>query len=99
MRGRRVLYIVSEDAPGMRPYAATILQSQLNAESHALIVIRSEESKRSYSSLPQQTITFIDYPQGKLSKLMWHFYPKRLVDRINDVIAKNDIKILLTRIN
>ncbi|MBQ4918176.1 MAG: glycosyltransferase [Muribaculaceae bacterium] len=96
MRGRRVLYIVSEDAPGMRPYATTILQSQLNAESHALIVIRSEESKRSYSSLPQQTITFIDYPQGKLSKLMWHFYPKRLVDRINDVIAKNDIDLVYT---
>lgn len=96
MVNKRILYIVSEDAPGMRPYAATILKTQLNDMSHAVIVVRSEKSKASYSSLPQHNITYISYPQGKIAKLLWHFYPKMLIEKIKDVITKCDIDLIYT---
>ncbi|MBE6309978.1 MAG: glycosyltransferase [Bacteroidales bacterium] len=96
MTNKRILYIVSEDAPGMRPYAATILKSQLNDMSHIVIVVRSEKSKASYSSLPQQNITYVSYPQGKIAKLLWHFYPKKLVDTIKNIVTRCDIDLIYT---
>ena len=66
MSDRRILYIVSEDASGMRPYASTILNTILDENSRAIIVVRDEKSKDSYLSLPQQNIVYIDYPNKQV---------------------------------
>lgn len=93
---RKILYIVSEDASGMRPYAATILKTVMNENSWAVIVVRDEKSKDSYKLLPQQNIIYIDYPQRKLGKLIWHFYPKKLINAIERLIENNRIELVHT---
>ena len=96
MSDRRILYIVSEDASGMRPYASTILNTILDENSRAIIVVRDEKSKDSYLSLPQQNIVYIDYPKGKLSRLFWHFYPHVLIREIKDAIKSHGIELVYT---
>ncbi len=96
MNGRKILYIVSEDASGMRPYAATILNTVMNKKSWAVIVLRDESSKSSYLSLPQENIIYIDYPQGKLARLLWHFYPYRLIRVIKTILDKHVIELVYT---
>jgi glycosyltransferase involved in cell wall biosynthesis len=96
MSDRRILYIVSEDASGMRPYASTILNTILGENSRAIIVVRDEKSKDSYLSLPQQNIVYINYPKGKLSRLFWHFYPHVLIREIKDAIKSHGIELVYT---
>lgn len=93
---RKILYIVSEDASGMRPYAATILKTVMNENSWAVIVVRDDKSKDSYKLLPQQNIIYLDYPQRKLGKLIWHFYPKKLINAIERLIENNRIELVHT---
>lgn len=89
-----VLYLVTEDSSGMRPYAATILKSVLNEKSWAVIVVRDEISRNSYSFLPQQNIIYVDYPKGKSSRFFWHFYPQKLVSEIKKVIKEHEIELV-----
>lgn len=94
MSESNVLYLVTEDSSGMRPYAATILKSVFNKKSWAVIVVRDKISRNSYSFLPQQNVIFVDYPKGKGYRLFWHLYPQKLVSEIKKVIKEHKIELV-----
>ncbi len=96
-KGKKILFLVTEDAPGMRPYAFSVIMNTSSPQCHAIIVIKKEDDKRHFISLEQYcNLHYFMRPQGKVGKLMWHFYPNGLVSTIHNIINANDIELIVT---
>ena len=96
MVNRNILYIASEDTPGMRPYSASVMKAVWDENSWAVIVLRDESSKKDYSLLPQDKITYIYFPKSKMKKLFYHVYPVKLVKTINRLVKEHNIDLVHT---
>ena len=93
----KILFLVTEDAPGMRPYAFSMIKSTSNHLSHAIIVIRQEADKKHFAGLDQYcTLHYVMRPSDTLGKLWWHVNPKSLVSMIHSIIEANDIELIFT---
>ncbi len=96
MRDKRILYIASEDTPGMRPYASSVMKAVWDENSWAIIVLRSEKSKLDYASFPQDKITYIYFPKNKFAKLLYHIYPIKIVNAIKRIVKEDKIDLIHT---
>ena len=95
-QNRKILYIVTEYKEGMRPYALSILKRVMNTESHAVIVIREERYKKDFTDFPQDKIHFVNYPEGKLNRILFRVHPGALLKKINELIASVKPDLLYT---
>ena len=94
---RKILFLATENAPGMRPYAFSMIKSTSNAHSHAIIVVKDETEKKHYTGIEQYcTVHYLLRPSDTIGKLWWHVYPKSLVSTINSILDANDIELIVT---
>lgn len=84
---RKILFIATEYKEGMRPYALSILKRVMNSESHAVIVIRDKKHKEDFTDFPKENIHFVNYPDDKLSRILFRIYPSRLVKVLNEICS------------
>lgn len=88
----KVLYIASEPAPGMVPFAASIINSAKVAGCDVWAITVS--SVLSYKSVIDSDIHHIDisFPAHLWGKFLFHFYPIQLYHLIRNVANINEIK-------
>jgi len=89
-----ILFIATEYAAGMRPYASTIIHSLWQQGDHVLIVAKEDSVKRDLDDLPGDSVTWVDYPTAKWQKLAFRFHPSRLINRIDQLIAEQGIRLI-----
>ena len=93
---QHILFLATEyDAPGMRPYARTIINTMWQEGDHVLIVSRYG-ADAAFPEIPAEKITWIDYPTNKVSKLIFRFRPARVMRAINDIVYQNGISLIFS---
>jgi glycosyltransferase involved in cell wall biosynthesis len=94
---KKILFLATEDAPGMRPYAFSMIRSTSNPLSHAIIVLKQESEKKHFNGIEQYCkVHYLLRPSNTLGKLWWHVYPKSIVSTINSILDANDIDLIVT---
>lgn len=92
---QHILFLATEyDAPGMHPYAVNIINSLWQAGDHVLIVTRYGVEAKAFTDIPDNDITWIDYPAAKLQRAMFRYFPKRLNRAIDWVLDTCDIGLI-----
>jgi glycosyltransferase involved in cell wall biosynthesis len=92
---QHILFLATEyDAPGMHPYAINIINSLWQAGDHVLIVTRYGAESEVFPDIPDDSITWIDYPAGKVQRAMFRYFPKRLNRAIDQVLDTRDIGLI-----
>lgn len=94
-RTKPILFLATEyDAPGMRPYARNIINAMWQAGDHVLIITRYNADFKAFPHIPEDDITWIEYPTVKLEKALFRFYPARVLRAINDIIADKGVSLI-----
>ena len=94
---RHILFLATEfDAPGMHPYAVNIINTMWQSGDHVLVVSRYGVDSEAFPQIPADSITWIDYPTGKLDKALFRFRPKRVLQAISDIVDRKGIKLLFS---
>ena len=84
---QHILFLATEyDAPGMHPYAINIINSLWQAGDHVLIVTRYGVEAKAFPDIPDDSITWIDYPAGKVQRAVFRYFPKRLNRAIDQLL-------------
>ena len=92
---RHILYLATEyDAPGMRPYARTIINTLWQEGDHVLIVTRYGADFAAFPGIPATAITWIDYPTSKVTKAIFRFWPSSVKRAIRQKVSDNGIDLL-----
>ena len=93
--GQHILFLATEfDAPGMHPYAQTIINTIWQKGDHVLIVSRYGIDDQAFPDIPADSMTWIDYPTAKLSKAVFRFRPARVLRAIEDIITQRGIRLI-----
>ena len=94
---RHILFLATEfDAPGMHPYAINIINTMWQPGDHVLIVSRYGVDNEAFPDIPADSITWIDYPTGKMAKAIFRFRPASVLQAIHDIVGRKDIKLLFS---
>lgn len=94
---RHILFLATEfDAPGMHPYAINIINTMWQPGDHVLIVSRYGVDNEAFPAIPADSITWIDYPTGKMAKAVFRFRPASVLQAIHDIVGRKGIKLLLS---
>ena len=94
-RTKPILFLATEyDAPGMRPYARNIINAMWQTGDHVLIITRYNADFKAFPHIPDNDITWIEYPTAKLEKALFRFHPARVMRAINDIIADKGIALI-----
>lgn len=91
---QHILFIASEYAAGMRPYANAIIHTLWQAGDHVLIVTKDGNFKHDFDDLPIDAITWVDYPTAKLNKLVYRFKPSRLIREIERLVTEHELQLI-----
>lgn len=89
-----ILFLATEYESGMRPYACTIIHNMWNECSHAIVVIKDEKYKQDFADLDPERVHFIHYPTCKLGKLVFRFFPNKLIQKINQLIEVSNVDVV-----
>lgn len=92
--GQHILFLATEYAAGMRPYASAIIHALWQSGDHVLVVTKDDMVKHDFDDLPAESITWIDYPKSKLKKLAFRFKPSRLIHEIEQLVADHGIQLI-----
>ena len=94
-QSRHILFLATEyDAPGMRPYARNIINTTWQLGDHVLIVSRYGADNEAFPTIPADSITWIDYPVGKVAKALFRFRPSSVLRAINSLVENEDINLI-----
>ncbi len=92
---RHILFLATEfDAPGMHPYAINIINAMWQPGDHVLIVTRYGIDNKAFPQIPAESITWIDYPTGKVGKALFRFHPTSVLRAIDNLVEKEDISLI-----
>lgn len=95
--GHHILFLATEyDAPGMRPYARTIINTLWQEDDQVLFVSRYGTDEGAFPDIPAECLTWIDYPTGKLSKAVFRFQPTRVLNAIEDIVTRCNINLIFS---
>ena len=91
---QHILFIATEYAAGMRPYADTIIHSLWQQGDHVLIVAKDDTVKHDFDDLPADSVTWVDCPVSKLKKLAFRFRPSRLIRKIEELVTEHGLQLI-----
>ena len=91
---QHILFIATEYAAGMRPYADTIIHSLWQQGDHVLIVAKDDTVKHDFDDLPADSVTWVDYPASKLKKLAFRFRPSQLIRKIEELVTEHGLQLI-----
>lgn len=92
--GQHILFLATEYAAGMRPYANAIIRTLWQPGDHILIVAKDDSVKHDFNDLPTDAVTWIDYPTAKFNKLVYRFKPTRLVREIERLVTDQKLQLI-----
>lgn len=94
---KHILFLATEfDAPGMHPYAINIINTMWQPGDHVLIVSRYGVDNEAFPAIPADSVTWINYPTGKMAKAVFRFRPTSVLQAIHDIVGRKDIKLLFS---
>ena len=84
LRMKKLLFIASEYASGMIPFATTIINTLSQDRRFEVHCICVNSRKSSYEGLivKEAHPVFVDYPEDKIKKMIYKIWPFRIIDRI-----------------
>ena len=91
---QHILFIATEYAAGMRPYASAIIHALWQAGDHVLVVAKDDSVKHDFDDLPSDNVTWIDYPTSKLNKFIFRFKPSRLIGEIERLVTDHELQLI-----
>lgn len=94
MEKQKILYIATEYAPGMIPFAVSIIKIALEQNIYEAYAFCVESEVRSYEnalSFGKDRCFFYKYPTSKFKKLTFKFYPYEIFRKINRIIKEKQI--------
>lgn len=90
-----ILFLATEyDAPGMRPYARTIINNMWQEGDRVLIVTRYGADLTAFPGIPADAFTWIDYPTGLFSKALFRFLPTSVTSALKQMVSRLDIDVV-----
>jgi len=92
--GQHILYLATEYAAGMRPYALAIIKALWQQGDHVIVVIKDKSLCADFKDFKDTDITVISYPESKLGKLSFRVYPQALLKAIGHVVKKHNIGLI-----
>lgn len=83
----KILLVASEFAPGMIPFAATVINTLAQDVRFDVRCVCVNSLKHSYEGLicDKASPLFVDYPQRKLVKMVYKLWPKKIIAAIDYV--------------
>ncbi len=83
----KILLVASEFAPGMIPFAATVINTLAQDERFDVRCVCVNSLKHSYEGLicGKANPLFVEYPQRKLVKMVYKLWPKKIIAAIDYV--------------
>lgn len=94
MEKQKILYIATEYAPGMIPFAVSIIKIAMEQNMYEAYAFCVESDVCSYEnalSSGKGRCFFYKYPTSKFKKLTFKFYPYEIIHEINRVIKEKKI--------
>lgn len=96
----KVLFVASEYAPGMIPFATTIINTLAEDDRFEVYCVCVNSKNKSYNGMlvEQARSTYIEYPRSKAVKMLYKLWPFRVIEVINKIrkIYKPDVVHFLT---
>lgn len=89
MKKKKVLYVATEYAPGMIPFAASIINTAMKQniyEVYAFCVNSGNKSYRDYMSFDNERYFCYEYPKSKVEKIIYKFYPYGIIRTLKGII-------------
>ena len=89
----RILLIATEYAPGMIPYASSIINALSESSDFEIyaVVVNSEACSYCNNLGELQNIEYIEYPHSKFFKLIYKIYPARVIRKIKKIAKARNI--------
>lgn len=89
----RILLIATEYAPGMIPYASSIINALSKSSDFEIyaVVVNSEACSYCNNLGELQNIEYIEYPHSKFFKLIYKIYPARVIRKIKKIAKARNI--------
>lgn len=95
---KKILYVASEFAPGMIPFAAKIITVMCRDSRYEVYAVVVNSGKRSYKEalkgIDERHLIQIEYPKNKLLKLFYKFYPRQIIKAIRKVDREQHVDII-----
>lgn len=93
---KKILLVATEYAPGMIPFAATIINSLANCKYFDVHAITVNSGEKTYKNVlkNRSRVTFIKYPDSKTKKLIYKFYPFEIVNTIEELDHQHNFDII-----
>ena len=84
---KKILLVATEYAPGMIPFATTIINSLATDNRFVVHCICVCSNNKSYKGLIINTAntSFIDYPSSKLKRILYKIWPKSIINEITKI--------------
>lgn len=90
-----ILYLATEyDAPGMRPYARTIINTMWQEGDRVLVVTRYGVDAKAFPTIPADAVTWIEYPTSLISKALFRFWPTSVTNAIKKIVSSCSIDLV-----
>ena len=85
----KVLFVATEFAPGMIPFASSIINTLASDKLFDVDCICVNSGKKSYKPyVAIQNCIHIEYPSNKFIKLIYKFYPYKIIKKIQELTRK-----------
>ncbi len=91
---QHILFVATEYAAGMRPYANAIIHTMWQAGDHVLVVAKDDSVKHDFDDLPRGCVTWIDYPTSKVRKLAFRSKPSLLLHHIERLVTEHELQLI-----
>ena len=91
MNKKKVLFVATEFAPGMIPFASSIiniLSTDSRYEVYAIVINSGKYNYIDKIAIANEKIYYIEYPKSKLTKLLYKFYPHRIIQCLHQIEKK-----------
>ena len=88
----KVLFVATEFAPGMIPFASSIINTLAKDpkfEVYALVVNSGDYTYKGKITISREKTFYVEYPKSKLYKLLYKFYPRKIIQTIQILDNKN----------
>lgn len=90
----KILYIATEYAPGMIPFAASIINAAMKQNvyvAYAFCVNYGNKSYKKYLSFDNERCFYYEYPKSKIKKIIYKFYPYEIIHSLKRIIKEKSI--------
>jgi glycosyltransferase involved in cell wall biosynthesis len=98
MNKKRILFIATEYAAGMLPFASAIINALHRNERLDVFAILISKKNYTYKNLIDSEIahntTFIEYPSSKFHSVIFKFYPYSVIKTIKQLVNEKQIDIV-----